>query len=159
MKILSGHPIAMRYHTLGAHDKRSLLILGVFLAAVTLWKGIWLPLDNAVMRYREEYTEAASDYAWMKAHAPHSQASPDNNFISKVTSSASLFQVNISSAQPVQNNAVQVIIVSVPFNSIISWLELLQREHGIKATRIMLEKSSNSPGHVSAQLTLEPSNF
>lgn len=159
MKMLLANPIAepwlQKYHMLSERDKRALLVLAIFLVAVILWRGIWLPLDNAIIRTREVYMSARSDYTWMKAHAPQPQSETDNtSLVSTVNSSASLLQLSIAHAEPMQDNTVQVTIAPAPFDLIISWLERLQREHRIKASRIMLEKSANSPGYVSAQLTL-----
>ncbi len=156
-------PVAMlqKYHALPPRDRRALLILGVFLAAVIFWKGVWQPLENATQFYREAYAGAVTDYAWMKAQAPQLQTlqteipSPDKaNAITVVTTTAQLFELPLSRIAPAQDGSIQVVIASAPFGRIISWLEPLQREHRIKAANVVFEKLPGNPGHVSAQLTL-----
>lgn len=167
MKITSVLPLALtqKYSALPPRDRRALLVLCVFLAAVILWRGIWLPLENATLHYSNAYKDAAADYAWMKAQAPKFPTPQPNvampalgtgNSITIITTTAELFQVRLSRTEPTQGDTIQVSIASAPFNRVISWLELLQREHRLNAVSAVFEKLPAETGHVSAQLTLAP---
>lgn len=148
---------------LSSRDKRAVCVLALFVVLVAGWKLVWLPIHHNLHNYREVYIQNAADFAWMHANASRvsmpapSQLQGDNviNAFSSITSSAGVFNIVLSHAEPSSEGLVRVSISSATFTDIITWLEMLQREHRIKATQASIVRTTPASALVAAKFTLQ----
>ena len=139
-------------------EQRALRVLSVVLAGALLWQAVWVPVRDARNRNQAAYLAALSDVAWMRAHAEEAAAKPDAleddaPVLTSVAASAQRQGITLQHVEPAQDGSLRITLESVPFTRLVSWLEALEAEHGIRADYAALERAS-APGQVSASLTL-----
>lgn len=142
-------------------EQRALKLLGVFLGAVMLWYGMWLPVQGARDRHEQSYRVALADLRWMKSQEGAAKAAPVVNdagqgesLLSVATGSAQRFHIALSHAEPAEAGRLHVSLESVAFDALMLWLDALQREAGVHAVRVSFERQAERSGYVRVTLVL-----
>lgn len=146
-------------------ERRALMALAVFLAAIVLWFGVWAPLKNLRDAKEATYQSLLQDVRWMEAQAAQgsgvvapadAKSMPEgSSILSLATAAAQGHHITLSRAEPAEDNRLHVTLESAPFSKVLTWLQELQGNYGIRAINVTLERKTGMPGYVSATLVLE----
>jgi general secretion pathway protein M len=148
------------YGTLQPREQRVVAGGAVLLGLLILIGGILLPLQSAVSSAVKGSETKREDLAWMRVNAPEIRASanqlpvdtgePPVVLVDRAAREAGL----ASALRGTQPNAtgVRVQLEAAPFDSMISWLETLDRRFGLAIESITVDRTS-APGMVNASIT------
>lgn len=139
--------------------ERTVVSVGAALVLIAL---VWAVVLNPLAQRRAELERAVPEQrallAWM-------ESLPTGTRNAASTTQGSLFAVVDSSArttplagtlsriQPEGADTVRVWFDEAPFNDLVAWLAVLEREHGIRVTAVAVDRTA-APGRVSARVTL-----
>jgi general secretion pathway protein M len=138
---------------LANRSPRERLLLSGLLAFVLIWLGVtqvWGPLSQ----WRAEITTRLPrmERALALAGAPAPLADP-RPLQTLVTETAVPLGLRISRLQPLSAQ-VDLTLEDAPFDTVLLWIEALQRDHGVRLTDLTLTRRPAS-GIVGATLTME----
>jgi general secretion pathway protein M len=148
------------YATLQQREQRVVAGGAVLLGLLILIGGILLPLQSAVSSAVKGSETKREDLTWMRANAPEIRASanqlpadtgePPVVLVDRAAREAGL----ASALRGTQPNAtgVRVQLEAAPFDSMVSWLETLDRRFGLAIESITVDRTS-APGMVNASIT------
>jgi type II secretory pathway component PulM len=153
-------PLRNAYGNLEPREQRSLAALGAFLLFVVAWVGVFKPVEQGWQDNAAAYQEANADLVWMQAHAAQVQQikndlhADDAPLVSVATDEARAQGIVVSRAEPQGDGSLHLTLNSVSFARMLSWLEALERKHGISPAEFSIESPNDAPGHVNASLLL-----
>ena len=136
---------------------------GALLILVMLYSFALSPLYKSVNERAARVIQKQQDLAWMQSIAPqlramgttHAIVNPNESMVVVVASTAG--RANIASAlagqTPAGNNSVRVRLEGAQFDSLVTWLGMLQSEFGISVDAAEISHGAQ-PGQVKAGLTL-----
>lgn len=142
-----------------ARAPREQLLLVVMGGAILLWFGvaaIWQPLQAARVRLGDQvvrYERALSVLQSQPVSATPVIAPDDRPLNVVITETAAAFQLTIRRLEP-EGSRIRVVLDEVPFESVILWLETVQRTESLTITEIEMIRRP-APGVVNAVLALE----
>ncbi|HEX3949316.1 MAG TPA: type II secretion system protein M [Steroidobacteraceae bacterium] len=149
------------YASLQAREQRVVAIGAVALGLIVLIGGIVLPLQSAVSRARLAAGTRRDDLAWMRANAPEIRARgaeiPADTgeapvvLVDRVGREAGLGTA-LRGTQPNSTGGVRVQLESAPFDTLIGWLDTLDRRYGLAIESITVDRTP-SPGLVNASIS------
>jgi len=135
----------------------------VLLILFTVYSVALSPLYKSVRERNAHVTQKQQDLAWMQSMAPqlralgntHPVSNPNESLVVVIASTAGRANIasSISGQTPSGNNSVRVRLDGVQFDSLISWLGILQSEFGINPETADITHGAQ-PGQVNAVLTL-----
>lgn len=145
-------------------DQRVLALLGLFLAGVGLWVGLWLPVQDRLAVAERRHSAALEDRRWVVEHRDEARAAAARSgrggqtrsgqaLLSTVADSARRSGLTLNRFQPEGSDALSVFLDEAPFGELVVWLERLEREQGIRVRQASVDASGRS-GHVRARLVL-----
>lgn len=125
----------------------------------------WALLLNPMAAHRAELARAVPEQraflAWMNtlsANPGRPAGATQGSLFGVVDRSARATALagTLSRIQPEGADTVRVWFDDAPFNDLVGWLAVLQREHGVQVTAFAVDRTA-TPGRVSARLTLSRS--
>ena len=140
---------------------RERLLLGIALAFAIAWLGVaavWQPLrqhradmETRIARY-DSGLAALENLAFSPAE-PESGTSDSRPVPLILTDSAAVFQLVIRRLEA-EGAGARVVLEEAPFEQVILWLEVLERDHGLRVSDLEMTRRP-APGVVSTTLALE----
>jgi general secretion pathway protein M len=141
-------------------EKRVVIIGTVALAVIVLVGGILMPLQSAVSRAVAGQESRREDLAWMRVNASEVRAAglllpPDTGeapvvVVDRVGREAGLAAaLRGTSPSP---TGVRVQLEAAPFDTMITWLDTLDRRYGLAIESITVDRNP-APGMVNANIT------
>lgn len=148
------------WRSLKEQEQRLLMFAGGVFVIFFLVMGVFRPLNSAIEKARKEQVQQAellsyveSGVARLKAAGP-GKVQSQQNLSQVVNRSKGQYQISISQMQP-SANSLRLTIDSVPFNTLVEWLNELVNRHGVKIANLDLAKDTK-PGYVRvSRLVLE----
>lgn len=152
-----------RFMALQPRDRAIVATAIILLIVVSVYSLALSPIYKAVRIRNENVTQKQQDLAWMQSMAPQLRAliisrpviNQNESLVVVIASSAG--RANIASAiagqTPVGNNKVRVQLDTVSFDSLVTWLGMLQSDFGITVEGAEIAHGAQ-PGQVKAGLTL-----
>lgn len=144
-------------------DQCMLIVLGAFLVLVTLWLGVWQPVQDGLAVAQGRHAAALADHRWMienrslaeRAAAAQGEGSGRSGqaLLSTVASSARQSGLTLNRFQPEGDDALAVSLDDVPFAELLLWLETLATREGIRVRQATID-GRDQPGRVRARLVL-----
>lgn len=138
-----------------------LKLLAAFLAAVVALLLVIQPLHRFHAEAQADYQAQRETLAWMEANrgkvvaAPTAAArQPDQSLLTLANQSARRFGLSFRRSEPSGENGLNLWLERVPFNRVIQWLGVLEREHGVVAADISASRG-DEPGLVDVRIALE----
>jgi general secretion pathway protein M len=135
----------------------------VFLVIASLfWIAIWKPISDWRLLEANRYQNAQSAWEWMQANEANARArarqsanvpASERSLMPLVTREANAQGIRLNRLQPESDGAVSVVLQAQPFNTVVEWLDRLQKTHSIEVQRISLD-AEGQPGLVNAQIRL-----
>ena len=151
------------YAAQAPRDRRVLLLLGAFLVAVTLWLGVWVPIQDALTVARSRHADALADQRWMIANGDAARRAAGRRtdgsgrggqaLLSTVAASARSAGLTLNRFQPEGSDALAVSLDDAAFGELVIWLEMLAREEGVSVRQASIS-ARDAPGRVRARLVL-----
>jgi general secretion pathway protein M len=149
------------YASLQPREQRVVAIGAVALGLIVLVGGILLPLQSAVSRAVLGTESRRDDLAWMRANAPEIRARAAE--IPADTGEAPVVLVDrigretglgtaLRGTQPNSSGGVRVQLEGAPFDTLITWLETLDRRYGLAIESITVDRTP-APGLVNASIS------
>lgn len=142
-----------------ARAPREQVLLAVMGGVIALWLGviaIWQPLQAARVGRGEQILrhERALSVLQSQPVAAAPVIVPDDRPLNVVvTETAAAFQLTIRRLEP-EGARVRVLLDEVPFDSVILWLDALQRDQGLTIPELEMTRRP-APGVVNVVLALE----
>jgi general secretion pathway protein M len=149
------------YAGLQQRDQRVVALGGIALAIIILIGGILLPMQSAVSRAVKGSVTRRDDLAWMRANAQEIRARGGD--IPADTGEAPVVLVDrvgreaglagaLRGTQPNATGGVRVQLEGAPFDTLIVWLDTLDRRYGLATESISVDRTP-SPGLVNASIS------
>jgi general secretion pathway protein M len=149
------------YASLQQREQRVVAVGAVALGLIILIGGILLPLQSAVSRAVQGSATRREDLAWMRANAPEIRARSGE--VTLVTGEAPVVlvdrvgrEVGLGSAlrgtQPNATGGVRVQLESASFDTMVTWLDTLDRRYGLAIESITVDHTP-APGLVNASIS------
>jgi general secretion pathway protein M len=148
------------YTGLQQREQRVVLIGAILLSVMVLVGGILLPLQSALSSVVQGTETKRDDLAWMHLHAAEVRAAsallpPDTGeapvvVVDRVGREAGLASA-LRGTQP-SATGVRVQLEAAPFDTMITWLETLDRRYGLAIESITVDRNV-APGMVNASIT------
>ena len=152
------------YASLQPREQRVVAIGAVALGLIILVGGILLPLQSAVSRAVLGTETRRDDLAWMRANAPEIRARggeiPADTgeapvvLVDRVGREAGLGNA-LRGTQPNTTGGVRVQLEAAPFDTMLIWLENLDRHYGLGIESITVDRTP-APGLVNASISFSP---
>jgi general secretion pathway protein M len=139
--------------------ERTVVSVGAALVALAL---LWAMVLNPLTLRRAELERAVPEQrallAWMESlptGSGNDTRATQGSLFAVVDRSArsTALAGTLSRIQPEGADTVRVWFDETPFNDLVTWLALLEREHGVRVTAVAVDRTA-TPGRVSARVTL-----
>ncbi len=144
-------------------DRRMLLLLGIFVAAVVIYAGIWSPIREARREAEARYARELADYRWIVAHREEARAAAARRgrgsgggsqaLLSTVASAARNAGIELARFQPEGGDGLSIVVEDVRFDELVVWLEALRSEHGIRVRQATMD-SRRRDGRVQGRIVV-----
>jgi general secretion pathway protein M len=148
------------YAGLQQREQRVVLFGGIVLAVIVVVGGILLPLDSALSSAIKGRETKRDDLAWMRTNAAEVRAAgallpPDTGeapmiIVDRLGREAGLAAA-LRGTQP-SATGVRVQLEGAPFDTMLTWLETLDRRYGLAIESITVDRNA-APGTVNANIT------
>lgn len=151
-----------RYLALDRRDRLALNGLGVFLAVMIFYFGVWSPVQDYLAASREDhqhqqallgYLMSTEDQARAASGTGSTAPATGQNLLTAVSRAAQGVDIKPSRMQPEGSDAVSVWFEAVPFTRLMLWLERLESSQGIVVRQISVDRR-DEPGQVAARVVL-----
>ena len=149
------------YAGLQPREQRVVAIGAIALGLIILIGGILLPLHSAVSSAVKGTETRREDLAWMRANAPEIRQRgaeiPDDTgeapvvLVDRVGREAGLASA-LRGTQPNATGGVRVQLEAAPFDTMVTWLDTLDRRHGLAIESISVDRTP-APGLVNASIS------
>jgi general secretion pathway protein M len=145
-----------------AHERPIIAGLMFLIVASLFWIAIWKPISDWRLLETNRYQNAQSAWEWMQANEANARArarqsanvpASERSLMPLVTREANAQGIRLNRLQPESDGAVSVVLQAQPFNTVVEWLDRLQKTHSIEVQRISLD-AEGQPGLVNAQIRL-----
>lgn len=143
----------------GGRTLREQWLLAVGGAALLIWVTyafVWQPIETqrqSALRQAMLYERASAAVQAGPVQAPLATSTDMRALNAIVTSAASDFDLIIRRLEP-EGTRIRVTLDEAAFQTVILWLEAMQRDSGLRATEVDLSRRP-APGTVNATLLLE----
>jgi general secretion pathway protein M len=149
------------YASLQERDRRVVALGAIVLGIMVVIGGILLPLQSAVSRVVKGSETRREDLAWMRANAAEIRARGSD--IPADTGEAPVVLVDrvgretglggaLRGTQPNATGGVRVQLEGAPFDTLVNWLDTLDRHYGLATESITIDRTP-SPGLVNASIS------
>jgi general secretion pathway protein M len=149
------------YASLQQREQRVVALGAVALGFIIVIGGILMPLQSAVSRATQGTETRREDLAWMRANAPEIRARgadlPADTgeapvvLVDRVGREAGLAG-SLRGTQPNTTGGVRVQLESAPFDTLVTWLDTLDRRYGLAIESITVDRTP-APGLVNASIS------
>jgi general secretion pathway protein M len=149
------------YASLQQREQRVVAIGAITLGLIILIGGILMPLQSAVSRAVKGTETRREDLAWMRVNAPEVRAlgaqlpletgEAPVVLVDRVAREAGLASA-LRGTQPNATGGVRVQLEAAPFDTMVAWLDTLDRRHGLAIESITVDRTP-APGMVNASIS------
>jgi general secretion pathway protein M len=152
------------YASLQQREQRVVTIGAIALGLIIVIGGILMPLQSAVSSAVKGTETRREDLAWMRVNAPEvralgGQLPADTGeapvvLVDRVGREAGLATA-LRGTQPNATGGVRVQLEGAPFDTMITWLDNLDRQYGLAIESISVDRTP-TPGLVNASISFTP---
>jgi len=149
------------YASLQQREQRVVAIGAIALGLIILIGGILMPLQSAVSNAVKRTDTRREDLAWMRANAAEvrtfgAQLPADTGeapvvLVDRVGREAGLASA-LRGTQPNATGGVRVQLEAAPFDTMVTWLDTLDRRYGLAIESITVDRTP-APGMVNASIS------
>jgi general secretion pathway protein M len=149
------------YAGLQPREQRVVAIGAIALGLIILIGGILMPLQSAVSSAIKGTDTRREDLAWMRVNAPEVRAFGDQLpadtgeapvvLVDRVAREAGLATA-LRGTQPNTTGGVRVQLEAAPFDTVVTWLDTLDRRYGLAIESITVDRTP-APGMINASIS------
>jgi general secretion pathway protein M len=148
------------YLRLSARDRLAVNILTLLMTFYLIFSVILSPALKHLFTAEKNYQQQIENHAWMLEQQPivkemlaTKPTVREGSLLSIASATAKQFDISFNRFEPVGEDKVRLRLDQVEFNSLVSWLGVLESDEGIVAVDISLDAASS--GYVSVRLTIQ----
>ncbi|MEX2490101.1 MAG: type II secretion system protein M [Pseudomonadales bacterium] len=150
------------YRALGRRDRLALNALGIFIAILVLYFGLWSSLtqyyeDSKDYRDRQlellQYMQRTEQQARDVAAARSSTGTGGQTLLTRISRTAQQAGIKPNRLQPEGSGSVSVWFNNVAFNDLAQWLDKVVGQQNVSIKQISIDREGQ-PGKVNARLVL-----
>ena len=158
------------WDNLSPKDRRIVIAGAVVLAMIIAYMAIRLPMSNRVDRLQDKIIEQQVLLQWMQKASAEATAlramqtgsnvrSSGSSLLALVDQTARSRQLGpaIRRVEPKGDNAVRVQLEGAAFDSVVAWLDSLNKNYGITVDTVSIDRQG-VPGQITASLILQGSS-
>lgn len=141
--------LVAKWQDLQTREQQLVLVMSVFIGIFILYSLVWQPLTNGVVEKQAKLDRQHQLLSWVqentavyKATNQSGASNRGGSISSTVNRTVKQRNITVTRMQP-QGDELQVTIDSVPFNSLMDWLQGLSSQHGIKVKSIDMAKTDD----------------
>ncbi|MCG7549099.1 type II secretion system protein M [Pseudoalteromonas sp. Of7M-16] len=132
------------WQSLKEQEQKLLIVAGVVFVIFVLVMGVIKPLNAGVEKAQADLQKQQNFHAWvsksvaqLKASGANRATSSNQNLTQLVNRTRGRHGIQISKMQP-RDNTLRINIDNVEFNKLVSWLDVLTNQHGVKVANLDL---------------------
>ncbi|MCF2859591.1 type II secretion system protein M [Pseudoalteromonas sp. SMS1] len=132
------------WHSLKEQEQKLLIVAGVVFVIFTLVMGVIRPLNDGVQAAQKDVQKQQELHAWvaksvaqLKARGSNQAVAGNRNLTQLVNRTRGRHGIQISKMQP-RDNTLRINIDNVEFNKLVSWIDELTNQHGVKVANLDL---------------------
>jgi general secretion pathway protein M len=152
------------YGGLQEREQRVVALGSVLLALIILIGGILMPLQSVLSSAVKGIETRREDLAWMRVNA--SEVRTQGSQLQAATGEAPVVLVDrvgreaglasaLRGTQPSTTGGVRVQLEAAPFDTMVTWLDTLDRRYGLAIESITVDRTP-TPGMVNASISFTP---
>jgi general secretion pathway protein M len=147
------------YEHLAPRDQKVVKGLSLVITLALVFSWVWAPSVSSKHKAEKRFESALSFHEKMKSNAHYFSgsaqkiASNNGSILSIVNNTAKAKGVQLKRFEPDGNGGLRIWLDKVSFDSSIDWLELLEKEKGLKVEQISLDKVKSGIVNIRATLT------
>ena len=153
--------IRQRIQELERKEKLAILALSVFLALLTFFLVIWIPIYEYKEKQRDSYEKSLDLLLYLQSTEEEarsvkvegSKRMSGQTLLTKVTRTAKTAGIQPSRLQPEGNDSVSIWFDSVSYRELMLFLERLQSREAIYVIQLSIDKGNQS-GKISSRVTV-----
>ena len=153
--------IRQRIQELERKEKLAILALSVFLALLTFFLVIWIPIYEYKEKQRDSYEKSLDLLLYLQSTEEEargvkvegSKRMSGQTLLTKVTRTAKTAGIQPSRLQPEGNDSVSIWFDSVSYRELMLFLERLQSREAIYIIQLSIDKGNQS-GKISSRVTV-----
>ncbi|ORT51662.1 general secretion pathway protein GspM [Vibrio sp. qd031] len=133
-------PINQWWKGISPREKLLVIVLSVLLVIASIYWGVIAPLQAQKASAEQRLISERQLYSWVEdkanqitsLRAERGQVRVNNQALNQVVSSSvKRYKIDLQRVQP-RDEALQVVIGPLAFNTLVQWLEFLQKQYGVK---------------------------
>lgn len=137
--------------SLQAREQRLLIIAGAALLVAAAYGLIWQPLHQSRVTQQQAVQAAQQQFLYLQTQLPkltqNTALTRTNGSLTEIVSdTARQLNIQVTRMQP-QNEQLQLSLADVPFEALLTWLEQLQYQHGLRLVQFDVA-AADTPGVV-----------
>lgn len=147
------------YETAAPREQTVLKALGIFFALLSVLILVVLPLHRFNSAAIADYRAQQETLQWMQDNrgaigsSEQKQRAPGDSLLTLANQSARNFGFAFKRYEPNANHGLNLWLEQVPFNQVVKWLDVLEREYGIVASELAV--SRRDAGMVDVRVILQ----
>ena len=153
--------IRQRIQELERKEKLAILALSVFLALLTFFLVIWIPIYEYKEKQRDSYEKSLDLLLYLQSTEEEARSvkvegakrMSGQTLLTKVTRTAKTAGIQPSRLQPEGNDSVSIWFDSVSYRELMLFLERLQSREAIYIIQLSIDKGNQS-GKISSRVTV-----
>ena len=153
--------IRQRIQELERKEKLAILALSVFLALLTFFLVIWIPIYEYKEKQRDSYEKSLDLLLYLQSTEEEARSvkvegakrMSGQTLLTKVTRTAKTAGIQPSRLQPEGNDSVSIWFDSVSYRELMLFLERLQSREAIYVIQLSIDKGNQS-GKISSRVTV-----
>jgi general secretion pathway protein M len=155
------------FMSLEPRERRALIVAAITVTVLGLYAFGWHPMAKRADHLEKTVREQRSSLAWMEQAATEVRALRTSGKVRTATTSGQSLLATVDGTarraglgnairrvEPQGTTQVQIWLEQAPFDTLVSWLSSLQRQHGVTVSTLTAGQQ-DIPGTVNAHLTLE----
>lgn len=127
-----------------SRERLLLSILGLLLIVLIFYSLCWQPLQQAIAQQNRQIEQHRYHLMLLK-HSPQRQNKNSKQSVEQILrSSAAQQAITIQNTTSPDGNKSSVTVETLPFTQLLSWLWLLEKEHGIQVITLELQAAAQT---------------
>lgn len=160
---IAAHPLTQqlwaRYELAAPREQLALRVLGLFLAAMLLVFAVIVPLHQFHAGAIADYRAQQDTLKWMESNrgaitAGGAPRKPVDSVLTVANQTARAQGLNFKRYEPNGERGLNLWLEQVPFDQVVRWLEVLEREYGVVAADFSASRRDEA-GLVDVKLNLQ----
>ena len=144
--------LASRYESLSNRDQLALKCLATFAAVMIVIYWLIIPVATYSTKAQLRYQDTSDTLSWMQQNASvfktlsqvRTQRTEGESLLGIANKTSKSYGLSFKRYQPVDENGLTLWLENISFNSLMMWLERLEKKHGVVVTDIVVDGSKQS---------------